>query len=323
MTTASVRSAGTPGRQRDCPRRRCPRYVCGHGAVPATRPDRRGYREPVTESGQGGDASGAYFACDGAVLLPDPVAEGPWGPSISGHVVGGVLARALEESGGQEGLQPARLTVDLLRPTGIEPLEVRTTLSRDGRRIRLVDAELVQDGVVTARATAVFLRRAEQPTGDVWSAPVTMPPLPPDPGPLPADLPMFVWGYGGDGMSGGAMGFTEWHGAAGPKYAWIRQLRPLVAGEALSPFVEVAMAGDATSALTHWGTGGLRFINADYTLTLTRLPRGPHIGLAALVHTSHQGIASGVAAVFDEHGPIGNAMAAALVNPADSFHPKM
>lgn len=275
----------------------------------------------MTEYREGGGSSGAYFGRDGGVLLPDPAVEGPWGHSISGHVIGGILARAVEESGAQDGLQPARLTVDLLRPTAVEPLEVRTTLQREGRRIRLVDAELVQDDVVTARASAVFLRRAEQPTGDVWSAPVTMPPLPPDPGPLPPDLPMFVWGYGGDGMSSGAMGFAEWH-AGGPKYAWVRQVRPLVAGETLSPFVEVAMAGDATSALTHWGTGGLRFINADYTLTLTRLPRGAHIGLAALVHTSHHGIASGVAAVFDEHGPIGNAMAAALVNPAESFHPR-
>jgi Thioesterase-like superfamily len=273
--------------------------------------------DPVT------DAPPAYLVADGDVLLPDPVAQGPWGPTISGHVVGGILARSVEAAGADAGLQPARLTVDLLRPTAIEPLEVRTTVQRDGRRIRLVDAEIVQNDAVVARASAVFLRRGEQPTGDVWSAAVTMPPLPPDPGPLPDDLPMFVWGYGGDGLSGGAMGFAEWHDAAGPKYAWIRQLRPLVAGEPLSPFVEVAMAGDATSALTHWGTGGLRFINADYTLTLTRLPQGSHIGLAALVHTSHDGVASGMAAVFDEHGPIGNAMAVALVNPAESFQPKM
>ncbi|MCB0947005.1 MAG: thioesterase family protein, partial [Mycobacterium sp.] len=76
------------------------------------------------------------------------------------------------------------------------------------------------------------------------------------------------------------------------------------------------------SALTHWGTSGLRYINADYTLSLTRLPEGPHIGLAALLHSSHDGVASGAAAIFDEHGPIGNAMAVALVNPAESFRPK-
>ena len=65
----------------------------------------------------------------------------------------------------------------------------------------------------------------------------------------------------------------------------------------------------------------MRYITADYTLSLTRLPEGPHIGLAALLHSSHDGVASGAAAIFDEHGPIGNAMAVALVNPAESFRP--
>ena len=263
----------------------------------------------------------AYFVADGDVLIPDPVAQGPWGPTISGHVVGGILARAVERAGGGDDLQPARLTVDLLRPTAIAPREVRTTVQREGRRIRLVDAELVQDDDVVSRASAVFLRRGEQPTGDIWTADVRMPPLPPDPGPLPDGLPMFVWGFGGEGSKGGTFGFAEWHDG-GPKYAWVRQLRPLVAGEATSPFVEAAMAADATSALTHWGTSGLRYINADYTLSLTRLPEGPHIGLAALLHSSHDGVASGAAAIFDEHGPIGNAMAVALVNPAESFRPK-
>ena len=62
----------------------------------------------------------------------------------------------------------------------------------------------------------------------------------------------------------------------------------------------------------------MRYINADYTLSLTRLPKGPHIGLAALVHSSHDVVASGAAAVFDEYGPIGNSMAVALAQPAVS-----
>ena len=166
---------------------------------------------------------------DGDVLIPDPVAQGPWGPTISGHVVGGILARAVERAGGGDDLQPARLTVDLLRPTAIAPLEVRTTVQREGRRIRLVDAELVQDDDVVSRASAVFLRRGEQPTGDIWTADVRMPPLPPDPGPCPTACRCSS-GALGRGLQGGTFGFAEWHDG-GPKYAWVRQLRPLVAGK--------------------------------------------------------------------------------------------
>ena len=158
----------------------------------------------MAEPDQAGVVPSAYFVADGDVLLPDPVAQGPWGPTLSGHVVGGILARAVEQAGGGDGLQPARLTVDLLRPTAIAPLEVRTTVQREGRRIRLVDAALVQNRDVVSRASAVFLRRGEQPTGDIWSSPVTMPALPPDPGPLPADLPMFVWGFGGGAPRAGS-----------------------------------------------------------------------------------------------------------------------
>ena len=49
------------------------------------------------------------------------------------------------------------------------------------------------------------------------------------------------------------------------------------------------------SSLTHYGAEGLQFINADYTLTLSRLPQGPYLGLAALTHYSHAGVATGVA----------------------------
>ncbi|WP_237752552.1 acyl-CoA thioesterase domain-containing protein [Mycolicibacterium aromaticivorans] len=276
----------------------------------------------MTDLGDSAGASRAYLVSDGDVLLPGPASQGPWGPTISGHVVGGILARALEQLGGAPGFVPARLTVDLLRPTAITSLEVRTTIRRDGRRIRLVDAELIQNDTVVSRASAMFLRRGEHPAGDIWSSPVTMPPLPPDPGPLPDDLMMFVWGYGGQGESGGAMAFTEWHDATGPKYAWIRQVRALVDGEATSPFVTVAMAADAASATSHWGTGGLRYINADYTLTLAREPVGDYIGLAATSHNSNDGIACGAVAVFDAHGQIGNAITVGLVNPAESFHPR-
>ncbi|MGI9164670.1 MAG: hypothetical protein ACR2JI_17365 [Mycobacterium sp.] len=140
---------------------------------------------------------------------------------------------------------------------------------------------------------------------------------------MPADfgqeataLPMFVWGYGGVPGSAGRLGFEEWYDGSAGKFAWMGQTRPLVDGEPITPFMRAAMAADATSALTHWSSEGLNFINTDYTLSLSRLPIGAHIGLAAVLHTSDGGIGSGVAALFDELGPIGNAMAVAVAGPA-------
>jgi Acyl-CoA thioesterase N-terminal domain len=257
----------------------------------------------------------AFFLPDGDTFVPTVIARGPWGQTISGNVVGGLLGHAVERDAGDPDFQPARLTVDLLRPAAMVPLRVDTTLSRAGRRLKLVDAVLTQADTVVARASALFLRRGEQPADEVWTSPVTMPPLPPTPDPVPDNLSMLVWTYGKNSHTPGPdFGLTAWQ-HAGPKYIWVRDLKPLVDGEPLTAFTRAAMAGDMVSSLTHFGAGGLHFINADYTLTLSRLPVGPYIGLAALTHYSHAGVATGTATIVDQFGPIGSGVATALANP--------
>ena len=271
-----------------------------------------------TLPGHGTDARApaAYFLRDGDSFVPTWIAQGPWGESISGHVIGGILGWAVERAGGDPELQPARLTVDLPRPTALEPVRVETIVQRDGRRIRLVDAALIQGANVVARASALFLRRGQQPPDEVWSSSAIMPPLPTEPGPIPEQLAMFIQTYGWGTTSGTpGIGKAEWQTEAGPKFAWVRERRLLIDDEPLTPFTRAAMAGDVTSSLTHWGTGGLQFINADFTVTLSRLPEGPYIGLASLTHHSHSGVATGTATILDHRGAIGSGMATALVHP--------
>lgn len=263
-----------------------------------------------------------FFAVDGDVFLPSDFARGPWGDLVGGHTVGGLLARAAENAVGHPEFQPARLTVDLLRPTRMQPTTAQTSVQREGRRIRLVDAALVQDGTVVARASALFLRRDEAPDTQVWSPTLTMPPIPRIPAAMPPDMPMFIHTFGPDDAEGGlGVGGDAWR-VPQQRFAWMRQLRPLVEGEVTAPFTLAAMGAEVTSALCHWGTGGLRYINADYTTTLTRLPDGPDIGLAVTSHYSDAGVATGATTIFDQHGPIGSAIAVALVNPADQFRPR-
>ena len=66
----------------------------------------------------------------------------------------------------------------MVRPTALKPAEVTVNIQRDGRRIRLVDATMIQKGNVVARASALFLRPGEQPSDRVWSSTVGMPPVP-------------------------------------------------------------------------------------------------------------------------------------------------
>lgn len=260
----------------------------------------------------------AFFVPDGDAFIPTDWARGPWGQTISGNYVGGLLGHVIERDAGDPELQPARLTVDLFRPAALaDPVRIESTVVREGRRLKLVDATMTQSGTVVARANALFLRRGEQPPGPRWSTAVTMPPVPAMPDPVPDDVVTSVWTYGKNGDTP-SFGLGAW-AHHGPKYIWTRDLGLLVDGTELTPFARAAMAGDMASSLTHFGADGLPFINADYTLTLSRLPDGPYLGLAALTHHSHAGVATGTAVVVDGFGPIGTATATAVVNPG--FNP--
>ncbi|MGE2692540.1 acyl-CoA thioesterase domain-containing protein [Mycolicibacterium pulveris] len=260
----------------------------------------------------------AFFTRDGDAFVPGPLAQGPWGQTISGNYVGGLLGHVLERDAGAADFQPARLTVDLFRPAALAPVRAETAVVRAGRRLKLVDALMMQGDTVVARATALFLRRGAQPADEIWTSPVTMPPLPPTPDPIPRGLSTLVWTYGKQNREPGpGEGLSNWQ-HSGPKHMWVRDFRPLVDGQDLTPFVRAAMAGDMVSSLTHFGPSGLQWINADYTLTLARLPKGPYLGLAALTHHSDAGVATGTATIVDEYGPIGSGVANALANPGFS-----
>ncbi|HEY4793184.1 MAG TPA: thioesterase family protein [Mycobacterium sp.] len=254
------------------------------------------------------ESTTGYFSRRGDTFHPQSIARGGWGKSVSGHVVGGLLGWAAERVVDDSAFLPARLTVDLPRPTALEPIDLRTRVLRNGRRLRLVEVVMLQGGEVVAQATGLFLRRGQQPAGTVWSPDIEMPPFPADV--QPSDNSLFVRTYGW----GMAIQNPEpnWSGEGGEKFTWLRLTQPLIQDEPLTPFTRAAMAADVTASLVNWSSDGLKFINADYTVTLSRLPEGPVIGLAAQGHCSHDGIATGSATIFDQQGKIGHSAAVSL-----------
>ncbi len=251
----------------------------------------------------------AFFTADGDGLLPGEDARSWWSPdALHGRLLGGLLARALEREHHAEGLHFARLTVDLFRTCPFAPVRVTTERIRDGRRIRVADAVVHGANGAVARASAVLLRRGEQPAGEVPATPDWDAPPPEEIAPVRHGMPWNFWQFDGDNRP-----VTSWRGVA-VRRAWLRDEADLVAGESLSPFTRVALAADTSSPMSHRSDDDLEFINADYTLTLARLPLSDAIGFQATAHSSEDGVAAGHCTLYDTAGPIGYSMTTALAN---------
>ncbi|MEV6341430.1 thioesterase family protein [Nocardia vinacea] len=251
----------------------------------------------------------AFFAAKDDGFEPLPFAASSWSPKmVNGPAICGLLARALEQQHCAPGFTPARLTVDLFRPTLRKPVTVVTELVRDGRRIRVADAALMQDGEAVARASAVFLKRSAQPPGELWTrAESPQPPLVPI-----ADGPTTPM-WNSDGSADGWSSRISEHQNNGRKRMWQAPLS-VVEGEPPSAFAAAAMIGESTSLMTNWGTAGIGFINADLTLALARPVIGLEIGVEADSHISADGIAVGSATLFDRSGSFGTCVVTALSN---------
>ncbi|WP_054816583.1 acyl-CoA thioesterase domain-containing protein [Nocardia arizonensis] len=227
---------------------------------------------------------------------------------VNGPAICALLARSLEIEYGASAFTPSRLTVDLFRPVLRRPLTVRTAIVRDGNRIRVADAELVQEGAAVARASAVFLRRSQQPPGELWTR--TDLPKPP-----PADL-LGVPGrplWGSDEHPDGWSGELSEHQNGSRKRCWQTPV-PTVLGQPLSPFAAAATIGESASLMTNWSSVGVGFINADLTIALTRAVEGTAIGVEGDSHLSVDGISVGAATLFDRAGAFGSSIVTAVAN---------
>lgn len=264
----------------------------------------------------------AYFDAVDDGLRPDPWARAPWAADmLHGRLIGGLAARAIEAEAVEPAWRVARLTVDLFRPSAMEPVTVEVRPVRTGRRLRVVDATVRCDGHEVARVTAVILPESEEPPGNVW-APEPEPW--PDPDQLPPPPRADDDADDADGDSAGDARSPEaWivrevaggFGTAERSRLWTNDTAQLVAGEPMSPLVRAAVSGDLACPIANSSDQGIHFINADYTMLLARYPVGPWIGLEVAQRLSADGIAIASATLVDRDGPFATSSGASLARP--------
>ncbi|MBO0729231.1 MAG: thioesterase family protein [Acidimicrobiaceae bacterium] len=245
----------------------------------------------------------------GGRYQPQPITAGPWSPDAQhGGAVSALLARAVERADPMPDLQTVRLTVELLRPVPLTPLDVRATLARPGRKVRLVEATLRARDVEVARARALQIRTAQIPIAPEADDPP--PHLPAEASRVSTRLDSLAFGE--------AIEFRFVDGSfdeEGPVTVWCRLRNPVVGGEEPSPLQRCAAAADFGNGLsrvvpfeTH------TFINPDLTVALNRVPRGEWLGMAALTRLSNDGFGQAVSRLFDRSGTVGQAVQSLFVD---------
>jgi len=253
----------------------------------------------------------AFFLRSGEELHPVPESRSPWSADmLHGRLLAGLAARAVERDHAAPQYQVARLTVDLFRRAPMEAVRIRSSVVRDGHRVRAVEVALHVAGREVARAHALLLRRSGPPAGTVWTAPAWSAP---DPGGVPASRAR------ADGpVDSPDLRLIEASGfdTADRRQAWLRDDRELVDGEPLTPVTRAAMAADVANPLANWSDVGLHYINADVTLSLARDPRGAWIGLEVTDHLEADGIAVGQCNLYDAGGRVGHCEVSAVATQA-------
>lgn len=193
----------------------------------------------------------------------------------------------------------AHLNIDILRPTPFEPVRAVTRVVRPGRRMQIVEVDLIARGQVTARARILRLRQAPSP--HVAEA---MPYPPPEE--TPPNLLR-------DGRSRiGAL--TETRGVpgdfGGPDSAviWARFHADIVPGAPAAGIVQAAMLADFGNGLSccvdrdHW-----TYANVDITVHMVRAPLGDWMLIAAETVTQGLGVGLVNSVLADRNGPFARA----------------
>ena len=249
----------------------------------------------------------AFYETDGQRLVPSGLTRGPWDPGAQ-HAgpPSALLARALERCEPRDGMEIGRITIEILRPVPLAPLELRAEVVRPGRSVELLEASLSGPDGVLMRARA--WRVASSAAGP--------PPARPAAGPADgAERPFFPTGQEIGYHT--AMEYRFVRGAfleQGPATVWMRMRVALVEGEDPTPLQRVMVAADSgngVSAALDWRTH--LFINTDLSVHLLRMPETEWVCLEAETLLGSNGLAD--TALWDERGRIGRAAQTLLVRP--------
>jgi hypothetical protein len=262
---------------------------------------------------------GAMFERDGSRYVPTQLARGPWNPkALHGGAPSALFATVCEQHDPGPAAFVARLTVELMRPVPLAPLELRVRTIRPGKKVQWIEAMLLADGEQeVARATALRIR-----SDDVDTSGSVHPVVDPPPRPDSIDAQIFPFGEG-------QIGFWNVHDVRlvkgswevpGPGIAWFQLHCPVIAGEPISPIARVAAAADFGSGVANpVRLTNANAINPELTVHVHRYPVGGWVCLESGAWAQPNGVGMAETRLHDEVGVIGRGVQSLLVESAASL----
>lgn len=252
------------------------------------------------------------YRLEGSRAITDAVAGGPWDKTMQhGSPPSALIAAMADAIPTAAPMRIARLTVDLMRPVPVAPLEIKTSVLREGRKIQLCNVDLFADGQLAVRGTVLKIRRTGYPLPEtVRGEPVTLPG--PETGHIAhgkmTETPFLTC----LSMSVVKGGFNQ----PGPGAAWFRIELPIIAGQANSAAMRAVVASDFCNGLSSvLDFKSWTFINADLSISLARDPVGEWVLLEAETWLGPDGGGIASAKIGDRSGYFGRAVQSIVVEP--------
>jgi hypothetical protein len=264
------------------------------------------------------------FVRDGDRFLPTPLARGPWTPHAThGGPPAALMGRAIElydeafpTGDDRQSFRPtgpmfvSRVTLELLRPVPLVPLELRVRCVRPGRKVQLIEASLHTDKHEVARAVGLRIRKQDIPLPD--DLPMqTIVELPPEHGVAVKSLASTHEGFHTHGVEHSVVRGDL--SKPGPATDWIRLRVPILEGEAVSPLERVCAAADFGNGVSQILPGAYTFINPDLTIYLHRYPVGEWVCLDSVTRVEAHGVGVAESRLLDRAGAIGRSLQSLIV----------
>jgi hypothetical protein len=252
-----------------------------------------------------------YEAIGDETFIARPSASGPFA-GVQGGAVAGLMASLIQRRVAPN-YRPLSFRAEFFRPTPIGvPLVVAVDVIQSGRRISVLDARIVTEAKVTARATCTLAAPLSIDALDEDFATEAAPAMPD----LAAIRPAMTRApHGGPWLMDVLDGRTLSDGSH-----WFRWLAPLLPDNGCTPFARMLGPVDFAHGMARPGLPGRPPVtgwpNTDLSVHVDRAISGEWIGMRPVGRWSKSnGLGIGTSALFDTAGQFGRVTMGVVIIP--------